>query len=406
MPCHILIAEDSSSQREALAALCRTLPDVEVHEAPDGCGAAQLARQLEQLDLVITDINMPGMDGIALMQQLSRHVHLPSLLLLSGHVPELLSNCMRAAEALGFANVACLAKPVGVHPLLQEIKRLLLRRQRPEVYEQAIPLSEIFTGLAHNQFCAHYQPIYSQQAQRAVQIEALARWQHPAYGLLGPASFIDRLEHEGFIVLLTRRIVQTSLDLLTRNPWAQDLRLSINLSRGLLDDAEFFDWLIKEVQERQIPPWQIVLEITETMAFSNLGNTLAALLRLRMRGFELSLDDFGAGHTNLEQLKDLPITELKLDRTLIKNIHQANRTQSILDGIIQIGRQLKLRMVAEGIDNPHDLAYLQGRYPELQLQGFYLGRPVAPGELSAHLAYTSARPSVPEPACQHGLDSA
>ncbi len=393
MPCHILIAEDSTSQREALAALCRTLPDVEVHEASDGRWAAQLARQLEQLDLVITDINMPGMDGIELMQQLSRHVHLPSLLLLSGHVPELLSNCMRAAEELGFANIAYLAKPIEIDTLLQEVQQLLLRRQSPGVDEQAIPLSEIFTGLAHNQFCAHFQPIYNQRQHRAVQVEALARWQHPAYGLLGPASFIDRLEHEGFIVLLTRRIVQTSLDLLTRNPWAQDLRLSINLSRGLLDDADFFDWLIKEVEERRIPPRQIVLEITETMAFSNLGNTLAALLRLRLRGFELSLDDFGAGHTNLEQLKDLPITELKLDRTLIKSIHQAHRTQSILDGIIQIGQQLKLRMVAEGIDNPHDLAYLQGRYPELELQGFYLGRPVASSELSSHLGYANSRPA-------------
>ncbi|WP_170252444.1 EAL domain-containing protein [Vogesella urethralis] len=387
MPCHILIAEDSTSQREALAALCRTLPDVEVHEASDGRWAAQLARKVERLDLVITDINMPGMDGIELVQELSRHIHVPSLLLLSGHVPDLLANCMRAAEELGFSNIAYLAKPIDVENFLQEVQQLLLNRHGNNTAERAIPLSEIFTGLAHNQFCAYFQPIYSQHDQRAVQVEALARWQHPAYGLLGPASFIDRLEHEGFIVLLTRRIVQTSLDLLSRNPWAHDLRLSINLSRGLLDDTEFFDWLIKEVEERQIAPRQIVLEITETMAFQNLGNTLAALLRLRMRGFELSLDDFGAGHTNLEQLKDLPITELKLDRTLIKSIHQAHRTQSILDGIIQIGRQLKLRMVAEGIDNPHDLAYLQGRYPDLELQGFYLARPVASADLAAHLDY-------------------
>jgi EAL domain-containing protein (putative c-di-GMP-specific phosphodiesterase class I) len=168
--------------------------------------------------------------------------------------------------------------------------------------------------------------------------------------------------------------------------------LSINLSRGLLDDTEFFDWLIGEVSARRIPPQRIVLEITETMAFSNLGNTLAALLRLRMRGFELSLDDFGAGHTNLEQLKDLPITELKLDRILIKGIHHTHRMQSIVDGIIHIGRQLQLRMVAEGIDNSQDLAYLQARYPELDLQGFYLGKPVTAGDLASHLRYDPVHP--------------
>ncbi|SCK25250.1 EAL domain-containing protein [Vogesella sp. LIG4] len=385
MPSHILIAEDSSSQRSMLAALCQLLPDVEVHQASDGRWALQTARQLEQLDLVITDLNMPGMDGIELIEQLSRLVQMPTLLLLSGHVPELLAGCMRAAEELGFPAIAYLAKPIDVDVFQAEVQRLLLAAKRPTSAERAIPLAEIFSGLAQNQFCAFFQPIYSQTEHRAVQVEALARWQHPAYGVIGPASFINRLEHEGFIVLLTRRIVQTSLDLLARDPCAHDLRLSINLSRSLLEDAEFFDWLVQEVESRGLQPQRIVLEITETMAFSDLGHTLVTLLRLRMRGFELSLDDFGTGHTNLEQLKELPLTELKLDRSLIRGIHQAPRSQSILDGIIRIGRELKLRMVAEGLDNRHDLAYLQGRYPDLELQGFLLSVPVSADELARHL---------------------
>lgn len=385
MPSHVLIAEDSGSQRAILAALCQQLPDVEVHEAPDGRWALQRARQLPQLDLVVTDLNMPGMDGIELIQQLSRLVQIPTLLLLSGHVPELLAGCMRAAEELGFPAIAYLAKPIDVDVFQSEVQRLLLAAKRPPNPERAIPLAEIFSGLAQNQFCAFFQPIYSQTEHRAVQIEALARWQHPAYGIIGPGSFIDRLEHEGFIVLLTRRIVQTSLDLLARDPCAQDLRLSINLSRSLLEDADFFDWLVGEVASRGLSPQRIVLEITETMAFSDLGHTLVTLLRLRMRGFELSLDDFGTGHTNLEQLKELPLTELKLDRSLIRGIHHSPRSQSILDGIIRIGRELSLRMVAEGLDNSHDLAYLQGRYPDLELQGFLLSVPVSAGELSQHL---------------------
>ena len=385
MPSHILIAEDSSSQRSMLTALCQQLPDVEVHEASDGRWALQAARQMAQVDLVITDLNMPGMDGIELIEQLSRLVQMPTLLLLSGHVPELLSGCMRAAEELGFPAIAYLAKPIDVDVFQAEVQRLLLAARRPASPERAIPLAEIFSGLAQNQFCAFFQPIYSQTEQRAVQVEALARWQHPTYGVIGPGSFINRLEHEGFIVLLTRRIVQTSLDLLARDPCASDLRLSINLSRSLLEDADFFDWLVREVESRGLQPNRIVLEITETMAFSDLGHTLVTLLRLRMRGFELSLDDFGTGHTNLEQLKELPLTELKLDRSLIRGIHHAPRSQSILDGIIRIGRELKLRMVAEGLDNRHDLAYLQHRYPDLELQGFLLSVPVAADELSRHL---------------------
>ena len=393
MPHHILIAEDSISQRQVLAFICRALPDVVVHEASDGIWAAQLARQLPQLDLVITDLNMPGMDGLALMKELSHHIHLPALLLLSGHVPELLANCSHAAEALGFSNIAYLAKPVNADQLSSEVIRMLSKAETKPSTEHAISLRDIFSGLAQNQFVAYFQPIFSQSEQKAVQIEALARWQHPEHGMLGPYSFIDRLEHEGGILMLTRRIVQTSLDMLSRNEWAKDLRLSINLSRGLLEDVEFFDWLIKEVETRGIPTKQIVLEITETMAFCDLGNTLTALLRMRMRGFELSLDDFGTGHTNLEQLKNLPITELKLDRSLIKGIHQDVRSQSILDGIVQIGCELRLRMVAEGIDNLHDLNYLQGRYPDLDLQGFYLSRPQPIANLPDNLCITSKKSS-------------
>ncbi|OWY38712.1 hypothetical protein CEK28_11500 [Xenophilus sp. AP218F] len=387
MSCHILIVEDSPSQREALAALCRVIPGAEVLEASDGRWAQLIAQQQPKLDLVITDINMPGMDGIELVQALSHMVKLPALLFLSGHVPELLDNCALAAEQLGFAHCGSMAKPIDPDRFLEQVSHLLEAHREQRGPEIAIPLTDIITGLAHNQFCAFYQPIFNQHNAQAEQVEALARWHHPQHGLLGPGYFIDRLEHEGAILLLTRRMVQTSLDLLAGNPWARHLRVSINLSRQLLHEREFFDWLLREIELRAISPNQIVLEITETLAFHNLGNTLASLLRMRMRGLELSLDDFGTGHTNMEHLRNLPLTELKLDRSLILGIHRDSRSQSILNGIVQIGRELSLRMVAEGIDNSGDLNYLQTHYPDLALQGFLLCPPIAPGSLAAHLSW-------------------
>lgn len=383
---HVLIAEDSSSQRKVLLSLCRQIAGLNLYEAADGRWAARQAQKLGELDLVITDINMPGMDGIALIQELSRRHDLPSLLLLSGHVPELLAGCTKAAEALGFPCIAYMTKPINPDEFIRTVNRLLEHKKCDNKLHNHFSLSEIVSGLAQNQFLAHYQPIYSQTEQRAVQIEALARWKHPTAGTLGPGTFIERLESDGFIVLLTRRIVQTSLDLLMRNDWAKDLKLSINLSRGILCDNDFLEWLFNEVENRKISPSRIVLEITETMAFHDLGNTLAALLRLRMKGFELSLDDFGTGHTNLEQLRDLPITELKLDRCLIKNISHDSRMQHILDGMIVIARDLGLRIVAEGIDNESDLAYLQENYPYIHLQGFLLSKPIAASDLLSALS--------------------
>ncbi len=391
-PRQILLAEDSSSQRKLLKALCLQIPNAVIHEAADGTWAFQLSRKIPKLDLVITDLNMPGMDGIELVEQLSRQPHIPSLLLISGHSPDLLANSVRAAQELGFTGIGHLAKPIDDNLFLTEITRLLDLPQDIIDNKSSLPLIDIITGLAHNQFCAFYQPIYDLRQGKAVQIEALARWRHPTMGILGPNQFIGMLEHEGFISLLTHRIVQTSLDLLMRGPETQDLRLSINLSRRLLDDREFLDWLVEQVESRGLAFDRIVLEITETMAFTNFGHTLATLLRLRMRGFELSLDDFGTGHTTLEHIKNLPLTELKFDRILIKDIHQDARSQSIIAGMANIARELGLRMVAEGIDSPLDLDYLCAHHPDIELQGFLLCKPVPAEELARHI-YPSCQSS-------------
>ncbi|UTH74687.1 EAL domain-containing protein [Chromobacterium sp. IIBBL 290-4] len=390
MPHHILIVEDSPVQRQMLAELCRTLPNAEVYEASDGRWAVQMMQKLPQIDLVITDINMPGMDGIALAQTLSGMVRLPALMFLSGDVPELLEGCLLAAEKLGFSRVDSMAKPLDPPIFFAKVQKLFQSRRYRSGPDVSIPLSEIMTGLAHNQFCAYYQPIFSQHRREATQLEALARWRHPRHGLLGPQYFIDRLEHEDAIALLSRRMAQTTLDFLDRNSWARSLRMSLNLSRGLLHDNEFLDWLLQEVEKRGIPPARLVLEITETLAFNNLGHTLASLLRLRMRGFELSLDDYGTGHTTLEHIRNLPLTELKLDRSLINNIHRDRRNRSILDGTVAMGSELGLRMVAEGIESRLDLEFLQQHYPMLELQGFYLCRPMPAAQLRRYLRWGDA----------------
>lgn len=387
---HILLADDSPSQLAVLAEICRQLPEANVHEASDGSWALRLSRELPQLDLVITDLNMPGMDGVEFIQHLSRHTHLPPLLLISADVPELLSNCVRAAEALGFPVVGHLEKPVQPDVFLTLIQQLVLQHKAYLLHlpnKRSMSLAEIIQGLAHNQFCAYYQPIYRQEDGHADQVEALARWRHPTKGILPPSCFIDRLENEGHIILLTRRMVQTSLDLLARTNIDPDLKVSLNLSRSLLQDAGFFDWLVDQVALRKLSPARVVLEITETMAFADMGHTLATLVRLRMRGFELSMDDFGTGHTNLEQIKDLPLSELKFDRSLIKDIYQSPRSQAIVDGMARIARELSMRMVAEGLDNEQDYDFIHRHHPDVHLQGFLFCRPVAANVLSQFLDF-------------------
>jgi len=382
----ILIAEDNPSQVSVLKLFCEQLDNVLVRIAYDGVQACDISNETTALDLAIVDLHMPNMDGIQLVEKLARRPQLPALILISGNYSDLLSTSKQAAQELGFTRIGQLTKPIDKDELKLEIANLLDVSASNFVVDSNLPLIDIVTGLARNQFCAYYQAIYDLTSKKAVQIEALARWIHPQHGVIPPGSFIATLEHEGMISLLTRRIVQTSLDLLIGLADAGDLKVSINLSRKLLVDDEFIEWLIDQVQLRRIAFSRIVLEITETMAFSNAGHTLAALIRLRMRGFELSLDDFGTGHTTLEHIKNLPITELKFDRSIVKDIHKNNRSQNIISGMAKIADGLGFRMVAEGIDNSQDLNYLRKHHHNINLQGFLLCKPVPASALEGRLA--------------------
>ncbi len=394
----ILLVDDSAVQRQLMRAICGELSNLQIFEAADGRQALNLIYKLGNIDLVVVDLNMPGMDGIELLQHLAKHAQIPAVILISGYAPELLENCGRAAKALGIALIAYLVKPIKPEELQRLVTELLLASKletHHQVSDAEVPLIEMVGGLAQNQFTAYFQPIFSLKTGAIVQCEALARWVHPQRGLLAPGTFIDRLDQEGYLTLLTRRVAQASFDMMQRAKFSSEMRLSINLSRNQLEDAELLDWIHSQLLMRHLSPQQVVLEITENSAFANLGHTMTTLLRLRLRGFGLAIDDFGVGHTTMDMIKDLPMTELKFDMSLIKNIHREPRCQSIIDGMVRIAQELNLRMVAEGIDNLDDLNYLRQRYAgfDLHLQGFLFSKPVPADQLVLQMQQAPGLPS-------------
>ena len=370
----ILIAEDNNSQLLLLKAFFDGFEGVDVKLARNGTQAVAFSNQMASIDLAIIDLHIPKMDGIQILERLARRSQLPAVIIISGNYSDLLSAGKRAANELGLLRVACLPKPISSDKLMAEMESLLQRKISP-VVDGNMPLIEIVNGLAKSQFCAYYQPIYDMTTGKAIQVEALARWIHPHIGMISPAAFISTLEHEGMMSLLTRRIVQTSLDMLVGLGGRSALKVSINLSQDLLLDNEFTDWLIEQVELRKIKFSRIVLEITEKLGLSDSGYTLSAIIRLRMRGFGISLDDFGVGSTTLEHIKDLPITELKFDKSIIQGICHDYRCQSIVSGMASISSSLGFEMVAEGVDNIHDLQYLKNKHPAIRMQGFYLCKP-------------------------------
>ncbi|GLY33902.1 bifunctional diguanylate cyclase/phosphodiesterase [Kineosporia sp. NBRC 101731] len=210
---------------------------------------------------------------------------------------------------------------------------------------------------------------------RVVGAEALARWEHPRHGLLGPSRFIDLVENQGLMGVLTERVLHESVTQWQR--WraaGQRLRVSVNLSAGFLAEPRLLE-ILDDVLERDIDPAQFVMEITETgfMADPQLAGTM--IRAMADRGFAISIDDYGTGYSSLSYLNDIPATELKIDRTFTQRILHDERTAAIVAGTAQIAHRLGMRLLVEGVEDPDTLARL-GDLGCDEAQGYLFAAPL------------------------------
>ncbi|NMO55229.1 EAL domain-containing protein [Actinoplanes sp. TBRC 11911] len=240
-------------------------------------------------------------------------------------------------------------------------------------------LADLRRGLDDDELVLHYQPQAALADGTIRGAEALVRWQHPTRGLLAPDAFIPAAEHSGLIGPLTTRVLNLALARARR--WLTDghpLQISVNLSaRSLLDDN-----LDREVAElldaHQVPAELLTLEITESAVMVEPAFAAQILHRLRGRGIQISIDDFGAGYTSLAHLKDLPVDELKIDRSFVMAMADDRSSRLIVHSVVDLGHNLGLRTVAEGVETAEALSTLAGYGCDIA-QGYHLSRPI-PGD--------------------------
>jgi diguanylate cyclase (GGDEF)-like protein len=237
-------------------------------------------------------------------------------------------------------------------------------------------LGELRRALSLGQLVLHYQPKISISTSEVVGAEALVRWQHPERGLIFPDDFIPLAEHTGLIGPLTAYVLDAALT--QARAWMDDgrpLMMSVNLSaRNLLDEG-----LPQQVAEllakHGVPARLLELEVTESAMMTEPARAQSLLEALAALGIRLSIDDFGSGYTSLGQLKNLPITELKIDRSFIMNMGEDRSDALIVRSIINLGHSLDLTIVAEGVETADALAHLLGLGCDVA-QGYYQLRPV------------------------------
>jgi EAL domain-containing protein (putative c-di-GMP-specific phosphodiesterase class I)/AmiR/NasT family two-component response regulator len=339
-------------------------------------------------DLIILDLVMPVVDGIEVIERLGESHSAARLVLVSGQDRRVLASASRLATACGLKVAAVFAKPFSAADLrecLTEQKAAItggdtarLRRIPPDIrttrIEQALQAREIVV---------HFQPQVSVDTLEWRGVEALVRWQHPEFGLLTPDTFVPLIERNPD---LTRRFTHYLLRAAARQILPPESvggftgRVGINVTADVLAAADFPNQLIALLAEAGLACERVVLEVTETTLPSEPVKALAIQTRLRMRGVSLAVDDFGTGHSSLERLHTFPMDELKIDLNFVRESTSDPEARAIVNNSIALSRDLRVRCVAEGVENVESLRLLSTLGCGYA-QGYFIGRPMPASEL-------------------------
>jgi diguanylate cyclase (GGDEF)-like protein len=253
-------------------------------------------------------------------------------------------------------------------------------------------LGELRRALSQGQLVLHYQPKVSIRTEEVVGAEALVRWEHPDRGLIFPDEFIPLAEHTGLIGPLTIYVLDAAL--IQARAWmdaGQPLMMSVNLSARNLLDERLPQQVADLLGEHGVPAELLELEVTESALMTEPGRAQRLLEVLAALGVRLSIDDFGAGYTSLGQLKNLPVAELKIDKSFIMNMGDDPSDALIAHSIVDLGHSLGLTIVAEGVETARILDDLAAFDCDVA-QGHYLSQPVSAEVFDA---WRAARPSAP-----------
>jgi len=382
----ILVIDDEIDVGEFVCAAAQAM-GFECSAATDA--AAFLDMLAPDTALILLDLVMPDMDGIELLRLLGQQKCQAGIILMSGTGKRIIESAGQLAQALGLSIAGNLQKPFR----LAELEKVLEQRKSsegaptaPQDHRVVLRKEELRRAVVRDEFVLHYQPQIEITTGRVMGVEALVRWQHPERGLVFPDSFIGRMEKIGLIDELGWIVVNRGMSEVGQfaesDGWVP--MLSLNESVYSLHDLKFPDILLSLAEKHGISPSKVTIEITESGLIKELSNTLDILTRLRMKGFKLSIDDFGTGYAMMQQLKVIPATELKIDRSFVLDMHKNERDRVIVRKTIEMGHELGMHIIAEGVETSEQRDFLHRRGCD-SAQGYFISRPLPANEMVSWL---------------------
>lgn len=380
----VLIVDDDVFQRSVVSKLLQLLGISRL--GAEGDGHAAEARLAEGWDLLILDLNMPEMDGIEFLNILAGLEEKPALILFSGEDQRLLEVAEDLARDLGVNVVGSISKPIDRDKMTRLLDRVEIKTA---AVEQTFPVqdelseAEIRDGILAGALRLVYQPKVDALTLDLVGAEALLRWETPDGRRLGPGAVIPVAERSDLMQSLTRAVFSMAMTQL--RDWQQlghRWKLSCNFSINDLMQPEVVADLERIISQAEAPADLVILEVTESKIAEDVSSVLSALTRLRLKGFGISIDDFGTGFSSMEQLRKFPFTELKIDRAFVAGAQQKPSARAIFESSVNLAKLLGISSVAEGAEDAEDLALCRELGVDL-IQGYFIAKPMPPEEFLA-----------------------
>lgn len=376
---HFLVAEADTAERLATAVMLGHLGAVQITQVPDGHTALRCFQDsfTPAVKVAIIDLALPGMDGLELIRHLAELNCRARLIVVGAQSSNLMFSVETLALAYGVDLLGTISKPVSVAKLQE-----LLENYVPPVPAYPVPkgptftFSEVGIGLQARQFEPFFQPKIELETGQVKGLETFARWRHPEHGVLGPSAFIDALEQNNRIDFLDWSMIEKSVE---RCRYLHDrglpVSISINLAPETLAHPAFIQQIGACVGRHKVMPDYITFEMPESSVITHDPSFIERLVRLRMMGYGLAIDDYGTGRSNLQLLARIPFSELKIDRSFVDGASKKRALGTVLSSCLGLCRSLDRKSVAVGVETRQDWDFLQA-LGCTYAQGYHIAKPM------------------------------
>jgi len=386
---HFLVAEGDQGQRHALADILVHLGVGRITQAPDGYTAMRhfSGGITPPVDVAIIDLALPGMDALELVRRLGEAKCRAGIIIVGAQTNAVLFSVETMADAYGVNVLGAIGKPVIGSRLEALIGNYL---QPAEVHNhdqsRALTFAEVGQGLQAKEFDPFFQPKIELETGQVKGLEMFARWRHPLYGVLGPGAFMPALEENRRVDFLDWTMIEKSVAACrTLHDQGIPISVSINVDQGTLAHPQFMEQIAACLERHRILADYITFEMTESAVLSTDPHFLERLLRLRMKGFGLAIDDYGTARSNLQLLARIPFSELKIDRSFVDGACKKQAIGMVLRSCLSLARSLDRRSTAVGVETKQDWDFLQG-LGCTYAQGYYIAKPMPVEDFPAWLA--------------------